>query len=109
MCVDILMYVDEITTSNTPEINAMKAEFYKLKCSLDSALHLQDFLCSTDMANSLMTDTENLYTQATQLYGQVQEKRHQLTRYVYIYTYVRTSGNIYSVVFLLYEILWNIP
>ena len=49
------MCIDEITTSDTPEINAMKAEFYKLKCSLDSALHLQNFLLSTDLANSLMT------------------------------------------------------
>ena len=74
------MCIDEITTSDTPEINAMKAEFYKLKCSLDSALHLQNFLLSTDLANNLMTDTESLYTQATQLYDRVQEKRHQLTR-----------------------------
>ena len=59
----------------------MKAEYYKLKCSLDSALHLQDFLNSTNMANSLMTDTECLYMQATQLCDQIEEKRCQLTRY----------------------------
>lgn len=35
--IDIRIYIDEITTSDTPEIDAMKAEFYKLKCSLDSA------------------------------------------------------------------------
>ena len=75
---------DEITTSNTTEIFSMKAEFYKLKYSLDSALQLQGFLHSTDMANNLMTDTEYLYMQATQLCNQLQEKRHQLTRYTLI-------------------------
>ena len=70
----------------------MKAEFYKLKSSLDAAMHLQDFLHSTSMANSLMTDTECLYTQATQLCDQMQEKRCQLTRYsdniLHVYTLV---------------------
>ena len=53
----------------------------KLKYNLDSALHLQDFLRSTDMANSLMTDTEYLYMQATQLCDRMEEKQYQLTWY----------------------------
>ena len=43
---------DEIKASNTTESSSMKAEYYKLKFILDSALHLQDFLGSTNMANS---------------------------------------------------------
>lgn len=80
-------------TNNTPEINAMRAEFYKLKCSLDSTLHLQNFLCSTDLANSLLTDTENLYVQATQLHDQVQEKTPINSVCVCTYIYILTHGN----------------
>ena len=79
MYINVLIDTDEIKISDTTEISSMKAEFYKLKSSLDSAMHLQDFLHSTNMANSLLTDTESLYVQATQLCDQMQEKQCQLT------------------------------
>ena len=53
--VHICISTDEITKSNTTEISLMKAEYYILKYSLDSALHPQDFFHSTNVANSLMT------------------------------------------------------
>ena len=55
-----------VTHVATTEKFSMKAKFYKMKWSLDLALHLQDFLHSTYMINSLMT--VYLYMLATQLY-----------------------------------------